>query len=166
MNLADGDVQAVLPSIQIAGDRVFTLEDHHAIRLSCWRRGPMPWQGKGMPSEVFLTDKKAKFTGMVDSPFRACRKRSEGRAVFYFSDTTTGGCCATFEAISPSSRPDDFIPLRLWLPYGWWTLQDGSEVLFSRDYIPLWKIDPSGRIERMAPSSWVTNNSNYRSIMQ
>lgn len=33
-----------------------------------------------------------------------------------------------------------FIPMRFWMPYGVWTEEDGSKVLFSRDYCPLWKI--------------------------
>lgn len=43
-----------------------------------------------------------------------------------------------------------FVPLRFWIPYGVWTEADGSKVLFSRDYCPLWKIKdgagaPTGR---------------------
>ncbi|OUS20979.1 hypothetical protein A9Q95_12170 [Rhodobacterales bacterium 59_46_T64] len=33
-----------------------------------------------------------------------------------------------------------FIPMRFWMPYGIWTEEDGSKVLFSRDYCPLWRI--------------------------
>lgn len=33
-----------------------------------------------------------------------------------------------------------FIPLRFWMPYGFWVEEDGSKVIFSRDYCPLWKI--------------------------
>ena len=47
-----------------------------------------------------------------------------------------------------------WIPLRLWLPYGVWQLRDGSEVLFSRDYKPLWRIS-EGDVERMAPWLWI-----------
>ncbi len=43
-----------------------------------------------------------------------------------------------------------WVPLRLWLPYGVWQLRDGSEVLFSRDYKPLWRIS-EGDVGRMAP---------------
>ena len=41
------------------------------------------------------------------------------------------------------------------LPYGWWTLADGSEVLFSRTYTPLWHRDPSGVVTRADPSEWI-----------
>jgi len=33
-----------------------------------------------------------------------------------------------------------FIPLRFWMPYGFWVEEDGSKIIFSRDYCPLWKI--------------------------
>lgn len=39
-----------------------------------------------------------------------------------------------------------FVPMRLRLAYGFWTQEDGSKVLFSRDYFPLWRISPDGRV--------------------
>jgi hypothetical protein len=35
------------------------------------------------------------------------------------------------------------------LPYGVWFLTDGAEVMFSREYCPLWKRHPSGEVKRM-----------------
>lgn len=47
--------------------------------------------------------------------------------------------CVSREA--PAHRDGHFfVPLRFWAPYGVWTEADGSKVLFSRDYCPLWKI--------------------------
>lgn len=43
-----------------------------------------------------------------------------------------------------------FLPARLWLPYGVWTLQDDSEVVFARDYLALWRISADG-VERVDP---------------
>lgn len=43
------------------------------------------------------------------------------------------------------------VPMRLWLPYGQWTERDGSKVLFSRDYKPLWKVEPDGSVTRDKP---------------
>jgi hypothetical protein len=34
------------------------------------------------------------------------------------------------------------------LPYGWWFLQDGSEVVFNRDYLPQYRVWHDGRVER------------------
>jgi len=34
------------------------------------------------------------------------------------------------------------------LPYGCWTLRDGSEVLFDRTYAPMWRRWPDGTVSR------------------
>lgn len=55
-----------------------------------------------------------------------------------------------------------FIPLRFWAPYGYWTEQDGSKVIFSRDYCPLWRIedgkapvrDDPHRLVRFTSQKW------------
>ena len=38
-------------------------------------------------------------------------------------------------------QPDvnEFKPMRLYLPYGKWVCTDGREVLFNRDYTPIWQ---------------------------
>jgi hypothetical protein len=40
------------------------------------------------------------------------------------------------------------------LPYGWWFLQDGSEVVFNRDYLPQYRVWPDGRVERADPTQF------------
>ncbi|TJY62550.1 hypothetical protein FAZ19_18935 [Sphingobacterium alkalisoli] len=40
-------------------------------------------------------------------------------------------------------------PLRLYLPYGKCTLDDGTEVLFNRDYCPLWSRSLSGTVKEV-----------------
>ena len=47
--------------------------------------------------------------------------------------------CMDYE-LKPSPAAAFFIPLRFWMPYGFWTEKDGSKVIFSRDYCPMWKI--------------------------
>lgn len=47
------------------------------------------------------------------------------------------------------------VPARLWIPYGIWTEKDNSKVLFSRDYMPLWRLKPGFRPERLKPSIWI-----------
>jgi hypothetical protein len=46
------------------------------------------------------------------------------------------------------------------LPYGWWYLQDRSEVCFSRGYMPMYRVFPDGRVERADPNQF------YEYIMQ
>lgn len=47
------------------------------------------------------------------------------------------------------SQPDlsKYTPLRLYLPYGKCKLDDGTEVLFNRDYCSLWGRSPSGTVQ-------------------
>lgn len=49
----------------------------------------------------------------------------------------------------------DFKPMRLRLPYGKWFCADGSEVLFNRDYCPIWKKLDSGEIIDIDPSTQI-----------
>lgn len=62
--------------------------------------------------------------------------------------------CADFEAVTPRTPLADFVPARLWLPYGYWTLDDGSEVIFARDYLPMWRIAGES-VERLDPWLWI-----------
>lgn len=57
---------------------------------------------------------------------------------------------------SDQSKADAFSPMRLYLPYGKWTCADGTEVLFSRDYCPLWTRSPDGHVSAIAPDRWVS----------
>src|SRR5947209_15632905 len=50
------------------------------------------------------------------------------------------------EVTVPKKTLFGFIPMRLRLPYGRWVEEDGTMVLFSRDYCPLWKMLPSGEV--------------------
>jgi hypothetical protein len=44
---------------------------------------------------------------------------------------------------------------RRWLPYGMWTCADGREVLYNRDYHPIWQRRPGKAAEKANPSEWV-----------
>lgn len=76
-----------------------------------------------------------------------------GRPTYVLFDTGLG-TRADFEVTTPRRPLPDFVPSRLWLPYGYWTLGDGSEVIFSRDYFPLWRVTP-GMVERLDPWLWI-----------
>ena len=51
------------------------------------------------------------------------------------------------------SQAKNFLPMRLRLPYGKWSLQDGYEVLFNRDYCPIWQRSASGEVTRIDPET-------------
>ncbi|MEI7608736.1 MAG: hypothetical protein WCJ64_15265 [Rhodospirillaceae bacterium] len=40
------------------------------------------------------------------------------------------------------------------LPYGVWVMEDGSEIIFNREYSPIWRKDPAGRVRQME-HEWV-----------
>lgn len=73
--------------------------------------------------------------------------------MYVLYDSGEGGCVPA-EAVTPRTPISDFLPARLWLPYGVWTLDDGSEVVFARDYLPLWRITAEG-VERLDPWLWI-----------
>ncbi|MFC7523129.1 DUF5623 domain-containing protein [Parapedobacter sp. GCM10030251] len=53
----------------------------------------------------------------------------------------------------------DFKPMRLCLPYGKWKRGDGSEVLFNRDYCPIWQKSASGEVTAIQPDVYVQYQS-------
>ena len=63
-----------------------------------------------------------------------------------------------------------FVPLRFWMPYGFWTEADGAQVLFSRDYCPLWKIqegrapvrDDPDRDVKFVKQEWYFDEGSFR----
>ena len=52
---------------------------------------------------------------------------------------------------------NDFRPMRLSLPYGKWICKDGQEVLFNRDYTPIWTRKANEGAETVNPATWVTH---------
>lgn len=54
------------------------------------------------------------------------------------------------------SQASSFRPMRIVLPYGKWTCVDGTEVLFNRDYRPIWKKQSNGTVVAANPNEWVT----------
>ena len=53
----------------------------------------------------------------------------------------------------------DFKPMRLALPYGKWTCSDGTEVLFNRDYSPIWERPANGAVKIVTPGNDVNHES-------
>lgn len=146
LNAHDGDVQAALPDIRLTGNRTFTHEDHEVIRTACWRAGPLPWKEGRRPGTIFRIKSKG-FPKTGTHWWRAC-----SGGVGFISHSASKGLCATFEAVVPRTRMSDFVPRCLWLPYGWTDMEDGSRLLFSRDYLPLWRI-ANGKVERVTPTA-------------
>ncbi|MBB2148975.1 DUF5623 domain-containing protein [Pedobacter gandavensis] len=52
----------------------------------------------------------------------------------------------------------DFKPMRLYLPYGKWKCADGREVLFNRDYCPIWDRSSDGVVMPIDPDIYVPHD--------
>lgn len=71
--------------------------------------------------------------------------------------TDAGIAMATRKEITVPRHPlGMFVPMRLRLPYGVWTEANGSKVLFSRDYYPLWRISADGGVSPEDPWLWIS----------
>lgn len=81
-----------------------------------------------------------------------------GGSVTICTHKSLNASLAKEEVFPLSDQSTDFIPLRLFIPYGKWTCLDGSEVLYNRDYRPLWKKGLDGKIEPMDPASYVEHD--------
>jgi hypothetical protein len=81
--------------------------------------------------------------------------RAHASGALLISNRSASTGLATFEYSLPRTREPLFIPRRLYLPYGVWTEADGAEVLFARDYLPLWRIRKGSPPERVSPKTWI-----------
>lgn len=144
LELDPGDVQYVLDKTRLLSAAPLSLEDHLGLSTAIWRRrfGPAV---RGKPGAVV----KVKTHGHIQQAYLL----QAGRPTYLLFDTGPGSR-ADFEVSMPSTPLPDFVPSRLWLPYGYWTLTDGSEVIFSRDYFPLWRVTPDAT-QRVDPWLWI-----------
>ena len=141
---AAGDIQHALSHTPII-PREWSLADRVRLRALVFRKMDIPDAGRRKPGAVgrFKYDK------------RPLILRSFGELAFCVSDGTPSIAMADFEYISPRVSAPLFIPSRLYLAYGELTEADGSNVLFSRDYIPLWRVRAGGVVERISPRLWI-----------
>jgi hypothetical protein len=156
ISLLEGDVLYALSNARLTGDRIWTLDDHKAIRLALWRTANVFGSTRHAPGTII----RMKSDG---SPARICYLCRYERPTRVLYDTGIG-VCADFEVVVPREKLPEFLPSRLWLPYGIWTLRDGSDVVFSRDYFPLWRV--SGvNVERLPPWLWIEDIKDQQAFM-
>ncbi|MBY5436500.1 hypothetical protein [Rhizobium leguminosarum] len=147
LGLPYSEVQYVVSRARLLRATPWSLEEQMMLRSSIWRRRHFGAPGRGKPGTVV----KDKAYG-ANTPVYL---RRAGRPTYLLFDTGLGER-ADFEVAMPGVVLPDFVPSRLWLPYGIWKLRDGTEVIFSRDYFPMWGISES-RVERLAPWLWINN---------
>lgn len=145
LNLECGDVQYALSKARILCPTPWSIDDQLAVHMAALRKRFLGRPERGKPGTIIRVK-------TIGGPRVGYLLRTD-RVVDVLYDSGEGGC-ATFEAVTPRTPVPDFLPARLWLPYGVWTLEDGSEVVFSRDYHPLWRISADG-IERLVPWLWI-----------
>jgi hypothetical protein len=142
--LMPGDVQYAVAKARLLGVP-WQLDDHLALTTRIWRERLFGSPARGKPGTIV----KVRANGETQHAYV-----SRGGRPTHVVYETGLGICADFEAVTPRIPLADFVPTRLWLPYGHWTLRDGSEVIFSRDYLPLWRI-AEGTVDRVDPWLWI-----------
>lgn len=145
LGMSDSDVQYAVSKARMLTLETWGLDQQLAVRTAIWRH------------DLFGPPARAKAGSVVKvrggAKPRIAYLRQYGRPSYLFYDTGPG-MCSDFEVVTPRERLADFVPSRLWLPYGYWTLKDGSEVFFSRDYLPLWRATDRS-VERLDPWLWI-----------
>jgi hypothetical protein len=147
LDIPDGDAQYVLAGSRLTGDRPVSLSDQIELRLNCWHKTILREAPKRSRGAI----------GTIRSPGRtgeAVILRSSGRPTTVITHTNVL-TIADFEYVSPRNPAPMFLPMRLYLPYGYWIEDDGARVLFARDYKPMWRIRDGLAPERLEPSLWI-----------
>lgn len=148
LNIADGDAQHALSFARLTGDRPTSLFEQISIRVECWRLTSLPPAEKRKPGAIG----KLNATGYRNQPVILQSYNRPSKVITHKSIVTV----ADYEYVSPREPLSLFVPLRLYLPYGYWLEETGAKVLFSRDYKPLWRIVSGARAERLNPWDWIT----------
>jgi hypothetical protein len=143
---SDSDIQFVVERSRLFSSAGAGLDTSLQLRATIWRARLFGAPGRNRPGTIVRVRSGGK-------PTRAIL-RFGGRPSGVIYDRGLGEV-ADFEVVTPRQPLADFVPSRLWLPYGFWGLSDGSKVVFSRDYYPLWRI-VEDRTERLDPWLWVT----------
>ncbi|TQD33287.1 hypothetical protein ACTTAK_18320 (plasmid) [Rhodobacter capsulatus] len=144
LRLAAGDVQHALMSARLFGAEAPDLRHVIEVRRRLFVQLDIPPARRGEPGWVVET----KIRGRKPQPAIV---RSQERAVWLITHSTDSTLVADFEITKPRHPLPMFIPLRLYLPYGVWTEGDGAEVLFSRNYCPMWRLREGQAPERLDP---------------
>ncbi len=145
LGLPPGDVQYAIAKSRLLGSAPWRLEEHLTLTTQVWRERVFGAAARGKPGTIVKV--------CANGEARPAYLSRAGRPSHVVYDTGPG-ICADFEAVMPRLPLPDFVPSRLWLPYGFWTLRDGSEVIFARDYLPMWRI-ADGDVERLDPWLWI-----------
>lgn len=143
LEVPDGDVQYALHDARLTGDRRPRLDEQIEIRLACWRKTILSIVESRQRGAVGKLKTAGRHGEIV-----ILRQYSRPTEVISHQAVTT---IADFEFVAPRIAPDLFLPMRLYLPYGYWTEASGARIVFSRDYKPLWRLTKGEPSERVDP---------------
>ena len=143
----DGDVQAALSTARLTGNRLPKLDEQIAVRLACWRATSLPIVGPRRPGAIGALNVSGRRGETVIL-------QSFGRPTMVVTHGSIGAV-AGVEYVSPRVPRPLFLPMRLYMPYGYYTEADGARVIFSRDYHPLWRLRDGAAPERVEPWKWI-----------
>lgn len=146
LDMLMGDIQFALTKARMFNG-LSNFESQLALRAAIFRQHNFGEAKRKKPGTIV----RAKVRGWGD--MRGYLLRTDRATQVLFDDSI--GTLANFEVVTPRVPPSDFLPSRLWLPYGYWTLADGSRVIYARDYLPLWRVSTDGA-ERLEPWWWIT----------
>lgn len=122
--------------------------------IELWAVSPVPVRHKRsepIPKGTFVRVKPWKGEGIV------IPNQHGGTGVRCF--THNGTCYLARHEVSvcrDQSPAKEFRPMRLYMPYGKWTCADGTEVLFNRDYCPMWARLLDGSVISLDPDTWIS----------
>lgn len=100
----------------------------------------------------------ARNSGEVGIVLQAKDNNFSDRSVTICTDTSLSAVMAKTEVFPLADQSIKFTPKRLFMPYGKYICADGSEVLFNRDYNPLWGKTPDGSVIALEPDTWIDHD--------
>lgn len=139
-----GDVQYALAASRLFGNRPANVLEAIEVRRRLLEENELPPMGRRERGTIG----KLKTAGRNGEHVIL---REYGRPTRVITHKSADEIVANFEYVSPKQAIPLFIPMRLYLPYGVWTEADGAKVLFSRDYMPLWRLRDGHAPERIFP---------------
>lgn len=144
LNLTSGDALYALGVSRLLGPQDTDIREQLNIQTKLFRLRELPLAEHRQRGAI----------GKLRSPGRNGEiviLKSFGKPTLIVTHKSARATAVDFEYVTPRNAEELFIPMRLYLAYGIWTEPDGAQVLFSRDYCPMWRIRQGLSPERMNP---------------
>lgn len=146
LGLSVGDGLYALAEMRLPGIGIGDLEAYEAIWLRLFKETQPLRDGERAPGTVVRINSPGwEGVGAI------AILKEYGSPTHLITHKSPNSGVADFEVVFPKRPLSLFVPARLKLAYGVWTEENGSKVLFSRDYKPLWRLTDGKRPERLRP---------------